>query len=214
MDHISLTALAILAVGFVAWFLPFLLTGWSRATPQKRDPRWRWGLLLEVLAYAVLWVGGFRYAPAPATWRLASEVVFLALASLLSWTSTRSLGRYLRFDAAVVADHQLIRSGPYRVVRHPIYASMLCLFLGIASVTATPLIFAGALALFVAGTEIRVRIEDKLLAGRFGDEFRAYRQSIPAYIPLNPLAAAERRSGPPTLTPPLAELVQRAWERI
>jgi protein-S-isoprenylcysteine O-methyltransferase Ste14 len=40
------------------------------------------------------------------------------------------------------------------------------------------------LALFIAGTEIRVRLEDKLLAERFGDEFRDYRRSTPAYIPL------------------------------
>jgi protein-S-isoprenylcysteine O-methyltransferase Ste14 len=183
MNHISVPALAILVVGFIAWFLPFPLAGWSHASPQKRDPRWRWGLLLEVLAYAVLWAEGLRHAPAQAAWRLALAVLFLALASLLSWTSTRALGRYLRFEAAVDTDHQLIRSGPYRVVRHPIYASMLCLFLGIASIAATPLTFAVALALFIAGTEIRVRIEDKLLAERFGEEFRAYLHSTPAYLP-------------------------------
>jgi protein-S-isoprenylcysteine O-methyltransferase Ste14 len=183
MDRMSATALAILVTGILAWFLPFLLTGWSRASPQKRDPRWRWGLLLEVLGYAVLWAGSLHRLQV-AAWRLALAVLFLALASLLSWTSTRSLGRYLRFEAAVDADHQLIRSGPYRVVRHPIYASMLCLILGIATIAATPLTFAVALALFLAGTEIRVRIEDKLLAERFGDQFRAYCQCTPAYIPL------------------------------
>jgi protein-S-isoprenylcysteine O-methyltransferase Ste14 len=183
MDRISATALAILVIGFLAWFLPFPLAGWSRASPQKRDLRWRWGLLLEVLAYAVLWVGGLHHAPVPA-WRLALAVVFLTLATVLSWTSTRALGRYLRFAAAVDTDHQLIRSGPYRIVRHPIYASMLCLMLGMASIATTPVYFAVALALFLAGTEIRVRIEDKLLAERFGEEFRDYQRSTPAYIPL------------------------------
>jgi protein-S-isoprenylcysteine O-methyltransferase Ste14 len=184
MDHISTAALAILVIGFVAWFLPFPLAGWTHASPQKRDPRWRWGLLLEVLAYVVLGAGAVHRVLAPAAWRLALAVFFFALATLLSWTSTRSLGRYLRFEAAVDTDHQLIRSGPYRIVRHPIYASMLWLMLGIASIAATRLSFVVALALFVAGTEIRVRVEDKLLAGRFGDEFRAYRRSTPAYIPL------------------------------
>jgi protein-S-isoprenylcysteine O-methyltransferase Ste14 len=184
MNHISAPALAILVIGFVAWFLPFPLAGWSSAAPQKRDQRWRWGLLLEVLGYAVLWVGGLRHAPVLAAWRLALAVLFLVLASVLAWTSTRSLGRYLRFEAAVDADHQLIRSGPYGVVRHPIYASMLCLFLGIAAIATTPLAFAVALALFIAGTEVRVRIEDKLLADRFGEQFRDYQRSTPAYIPL------------------------------
>jgi protein-S-isoprenylcysteine O-methyltransferase Ste14 len=52
------------------------------------------------------------------------------LASLLSWTATRALGRHLRFDAALTPDHQLVRSGPYRLLRHPIYTSMFCLLLG------------------------------------------------------------------------------------
>jgi protein-S-isoprenylcysteine O-methyltransferase Ste14 len=61
---------------------------------------------------------------------------------------------------------------------------MLCLMLGMAAIATTLVYFAIALALFIAGTEIRVRLEDKLLAERFGDEFRDYRRSTPAYIPL------------------------------
>lgn len=176
-------ACAILAVGFVVWFLPFALAGWSHKTPHKRDPRWRWGLLLECIAYAILWLVPLWVQSLPA-WRLALSVLFLALACLLSWTSTRALGRYLRFEAAVDADHKLIRSGPYRVVRHPIYASMLCTILGMGFMVARPLLFAVALIFFIAGTEIRVRVEERLLAERFGEEFREYRRRTAAYIPL------------------------------
>lgn len=183
MDRSTAYASVILITGFVAWFLPFPLRGWSRAAPQKRDPKWLWGLFLEVLGFAVTGAGGLRTDTLPA-WRLALAACFMTLASLLAWTSTRSLGRFLRFEAALDADHQLVRSGPYRIVRHPVYASMLCLLLGVASITAPPLRFALALALFLAGTEIRVRIEDRLLAERFGEEFHAYRKSTPAYIPL------------------------------
>jgi len=183
MDRTSVCAIVILISGFVAWFLPFPMRGWSRTAPQRRDPKWLWGLLLEVLGYAVAGAGGLRGATLPA-WRLALAAIFLALAAVLSWTGTRSLGRFLRFAAALDADHQLVRSGPYRFVRHPIYASMLCLLLGTASIAAPPLLFAIALGLFVAGTEIRVHVEDRLLADRFGEEFRAYRRSTAAYIPL------------------------------
>jgi protein-S-isoprenylcysteine O-methyltransferase Ste14 len=40
-----------------------------------------------------------------------------------------------------------------------------------------------SLALFLAGTEIRVRTEDRLLASRFPDAFRDYRRKVPAYLP-------------------------------
>ena len=49
--------------------------------------------------------------------------------------------------------------------------------------TAAPVWFAMTLLVFLAGTEIRVRVEDRLLAERFGEEFRRYRQRTPAYIP-------------------------------
>jgi protein-S-isoprenylcysteine O-methyltransferase Ste14 len=51
-------------------------------------------------------------------------------------------------------------------------------------VVATPWpIFLAAIAVFVIGTEIRVRTEEKLLASHFGEEFTNYKRSTPAYIP-------------------------------
>jgi protein-S-isoprenylcysteine O-methyltransferase Ste14 len=44
-------------------------------------------------------------------------------------------------------------------------------------------LFLAALAVFVIGTEIRVRTEEKLLASHFGEEFTNYKRSTPAYIP-------------------------------
>ena len=172
-----------LAAGFVAWFLPFPLVGWSRKSPQKRDSRWRWGMFLESVGYAIVFAIPLWARSLP-PWRVALSVLFFVLASLLSWTSTRALGRYLRFEAAVDADHRLIRSGPYRIVRHPIYASMLCTILGAGCMVARPLPFLVAMIFFLAGTEIRVRTEDRLLADRFGEEFHVYRRSTPGYIPL------------------------------
>ncbi len=169
-------------VGWLIWFLPFPLTGWSTQTPARRDSRARGGLILETIAYLLLFANSF-WTRSPAHWRIVCAVVFLALASLLSWTSTRALGRHLRFDAALNPDHELVRSGPYRIVRHPIYTSMLCLLLGTGFLaTPIPLLLA-AIAIFICGTEIRVRIEDRLLASQFGVEFRDYQRGVASYIP-------------------------------
>ena len=173
----------ILAVGWLFWFLPFPITRWNRNPPQKSDHRARWGIFLQCIAYALLWQGHF-WTRAPATWQIALSVLFLALSVLLSWTSTRALGRHLRFEAALSPDHELIRSGPYRHLRHPIYTSMLCLLLGTGFLIAPPPLFVPAVLIFIAGTEIRVRIEDNLLASRFGDQFRNFQQHVSAYIPL------------------------------
>jgi len=74
-------------------------------------------------------------------------------------------------------------AGPYRFVRHPIYASMFSVLLGAGFLTTPWWLFIPAIILFLIGTEIRVRIEDKLLAAHFGAKFDAYRKSVPAYVP-------------------------------
>ena len=111
-------------------------------------------------------------------------MTFFALASVLSWTARAALGRQWRFDAGLISEHQLITSGPYGVIRHPIYTSMLCLMLGMGFIVASPLLFAAAMVLALIGTEIRVRIEDHLLAARFGERFDEYRRQVRAYVPL------------------------------
>lgn len=172
-----------IAVGTVLWFIPFVPAKRGSGRLMAVDRRSRWGLLLQVLAIAVMLLGPF-WAVTGFSWRVAVSAGFFLLAILLSWTGTRALGAQLRFDAAIGVEHELIHSGPYRVIRHPIYGSMLCLLWGMGMIATPILQFAVATALFLVGTEIRVQIEDRLLAERFGDSFQRYRRSTPAYIPM------------------------------
>jgi protein-S-isoprenylcysteine O-methyltransferase Ste14 len=74
-------------------------------------------------------------------------------------------------------------SGPYRLVRHPIYTSMLCILFGTGFMVTPLWLLLPAVIVFLVGTEIRIRIEDQLLSSRFGERFREYQGSVPAYIP-------------------------------
>jgi protein-S-isoprenylcysteine O-methyltransferase Ste14 len=175
----------ILLVAWIVWLAPFLIAPHRGAKAGHRatvDRRARWGIVLQALAYSLLWQARF-WTRAPNAWRLAAAITFFVLASALSWTSVRTLGRQWRIDAGLNVDHELIRSGPYRIVRHPVYASMLCVLLGTGALL-TPLpLFAAALAIFLVGIEIRVRVEDRLLASRFGTVFDDYRGRVSAYVP-------------------------------
>ena len=173
----------ILAVGWAAWLTPFVMTGWHSSSTAVRDRRSRWGILLQMIGYAALWQGSF-WLRTPARWQVGLSVFLQAIAVLLSWTGARALGRHLRFEAALRSDHKLVQSGPYRVIRHPIYASMLCLLLGTGVMIANPVILLVAVVIFLVGTEIRVRTEDRLLFEHFGPDFVAYRRRVRAYIPL------------------------------
>jgi protein-S-isoprenylcysteine O-methyltransferase Ste14 len=173
---------AILAAGWLLWVAPFFSRQKSQAPTAKLDRRARWGILLQAIAYTLLWQSPF-WAHRPQLWRVIVSIICFALGPILSWSAIRALGRHWRIDAGLSPDHELVRSGPYRVLRHPIYASMLCLFLGTGFlITPLPLLLV-AVAFLIIGTEIRVRVEDHLLAERFGEQFRDYQRSVFAYLP-------------------------------
>jgi protein-S-isoprenylcysteine O-methyltransferase Ste14 len=163
----------------------FLLAAAKRpgGRPAKLDRRARWGMPLIAVAYTLVWQGSF-WTRSPGLWRIVISSLLFAAASILSWTSTHALGRQWRLDAGLNSDHELVRSGPYRLIRHPIYTSMLCMLLGTGLLLVTPLtLLLPSLLFLIIGTEIRVRIEEKLLAAQFGHEFLDYRRRVPAYIP-------------------------------
>jgi protein-S-isoprenylcysteine O-methyltransferase Ste14 len=174
--------LCILLTGWIAWMVPFFLIKSGGGKPQQLDRRARWGIVLQGLAFALVWQGPF-WRRSPGNSRLFLAIVFFALAVALSWTAARTLGRQWRFDAGLNPDHELVRAGAYRYVRHPIYLSMLCVLVATGVLFASPALLVAAIALAIAGTEIRVRIEDKLLAAHFGVQFQKYQHEVPAYIP-------------------------------
>ncbi len=174
---------AILAVGWVVWVAPFFLIRRPAVKAAMVDRRARWGIVLQAAGYSLLWQTRFWERPTD-SWRMLVSVCFLAVACLLSWTGVRALGGQWRVDAGLNESHQLVTSGPYRYVRHPIYSSMLSLLLGTGFMITPWALLVAAVVVFIIGTEARVRIEDGLLAWRFGDEFQTYRRSVAAYIPL------------------------------
>ncbi|MGO9256998.1 MAG: methyltransferase family protein [Bryobacteraceae bacterium] len=174
-----------LLVWWCAWAYPFILRAphhQKRASITVVGPTWL-GLSLECLAIAMAFV--FRLpGDSPASLpRVIASLICGPLGAILSWTSVTHLGRQFRIHAGLYVDHELVRTGPYAVVRHPIYASMLAMLL-CTLLLLTPWPWAlVSLALFTAGTEIRVYTEDRLLESRFGQAFRDYRRHVPAYVP-------------------------------
>ena len=171
-----------LAAGWLVWMIPFFLIKRGGSAAQTLDRRARWGIVIQALAYMIVWQPAFWMRSIPA-WRIPFAAIFLVLGPVLSWTSARTLGRQWRFDAGLNAEHQLVRSGAYRFIRHPIYTSMLCMLLGTGLLTTRWMFLIVSVGLFLVGAEIRIRIEDALLASRFGDEFRDYQRKVPAYVP-------------------------------
>ena len=85
-------------------------------------------------------------------------------------------------SVALKAGHDLVRSGPYRFVRHPIYTGLLVAILGsVIEIGAWRALVGFTCALLaIAG---RVRAEDALMQEIFGDEYLAYRRRTAALLP-------------------------------
>jgi protein-S-isoprenylcysteine O-methyltransferase Ste14 len=173
----------ILAAGWLLWAMPFfLIRRGTKQSPAKLDRRARWGIVLQAVAYTLLWQNRF-WARSPGVWRISASVLFFLLGAALVWSAIRALGRQWRIDAGLNSDHELVRTGAYAIVRHPIYTSMLCLLLGAGLIVTPWPVLLIAVAVLLIGTEIRVRVEDALLADHFGEQFREYRNSVGAYLP-------------------------------
>jgi protein-S-isoprenylcysteine O-methyltransferase Ste14 len=171
-----------LITAWILWCLPFLLH-YGRTPAHKADvtvSTANWGILLQGLG---CFIGWFHFpGPRPGA-RLIAALLLAALGVVTAWWAVPALGKQLRVRAGLYSDHELVRTGPYRIVRHPIYASLLAMYLATALVMSSwPALLAG-LVLMIAGTEIRVRVEDRLLASRFGGHFAAYQKQAPAYLP-------------------------------
>jgi protein-S-isoprenylcysteine O-methyltransferase Ste14 len=172
-------------VCWIVWWYPFLF----RAPHLQKRPSitvaWpsRIGLLLETAAYFVALLFHIPFDEPISTVLAVAAMIPGPIAIWMGWTAVQHLGRQFRIQAGLYEDHQLVRTGPYTVVRHPIYSSMLALLLGMV-MAMTPLMWAAiSVALYILGTEIRVRTEDGLLRSRFQEEFVAYAKLVPAYIP-------------------------------
>lgn len=122
-----------------------------------------------------------RFVPLSIPFMIAGlliEAGGLALAIL----ARRHLGRNWSGQISIKVDHELIRSGPYRKLRHPIYTGLLAMYAGAALVTGTWLALGGfAVAVFAYARKIR--LEEKNLRVAFGAEYDAYRQESWALVP-------------------------------
>lgn len=100
---------------------------------------------------------------------------------MLPWT-VRTLGRYGVPGTAVLRDHVLVTSGPFRLVRHPGYSAILALWLGAALGTLNWLLLVLWLPL-VAILFTVTRHEERLLRAKFGATHDAYTARAGRFIP-------------------------------
>jgi len=186
-------AIAISGV-IVGWVLfgvaiaPMLLL--PRIGSSRRSPASLGSIALQGLGFAIVW--GWR-RPIGSTLfgvrsgleaTVAAVAVLLAVASgLFGVWAVRTVGKQWSLVARLAEKHELITSGPYRIVRHPIYSAMLGLLIatGVAMSEFLPTLIAAAI--YTGATMMRVGSEERLLASAFGAAHTDYKRRVRAFIP-------------------------------
>lgn len=170
----------------VYWFA----TGVKGKATQTHEPHWyrlaRLGILALVFVLlfsnrTAVGVLGYRFMPelaAAAYFGFAAALLGLAIAV---WARIH-LGQYWSDKVVLKVDHQLIRTGPYAHMRHPIYSGVLLAVLGTALVLGQ---WRGFLAfvILLVNYLIKAKKEDRILANQFGGEFREHESHAGFLLP-------------------------------
>lgn len=118
----------------------------------------------------------------PAALRWLGVALIVAGPLVMMW-SARTLGRHFDVEILVHGAHEVVSTGPYAVVRHPIYAGMALHFAGIALATGNVLFILGTLFVSLPALYQRAAAEEELLRRELGAAYERYAQRVPMLIP-------------------------------
>lgn len=148
--------------------------------------------LFEVLtlsaAFYVMFSGRVHASPlaerfvASTPWLNAVGVVMTYAGIALAIWARRSLGGNWSARVTLKVDHELIRSGPYARLRHPIYTGLLLALIGTALVIGE---WRGLIAVVIVGVvhSLKAKREEALMLATFGEQYQRYRQEAGFLLP-------------------------------
>jgi protein-S-isoprenylcysteine O-methyltransferase Ste14 len=113
----------------------------------------------------------------------AAGLVLAALGLLLLWRSHHALGKNFRPTLEVSPDQELVTTGPYKYVRHPLYVAFLLMLTSTGLLSSNWFIGVVGVLLIASITVVRIPAEEMFLEQRFGEQYREYRRGTPALLP-------------------------------
>ncbi len=182
-----------LGIAGVCWTL--LLVVWAvlaitaKRTRQRDRPTSQiWYRVPTVLAYFLMFAPAFgrgvlgqRWIPGGPQQQALGTVLTVAGIFVAIWARL-CIGTNWSGVVTIKENHQLIRTGPYAWVRHPIYSGLILAMAGTAILTRR---IAGVLAVLMLATAFffKSKIEEQFMRRTFGPEYDAYCQRTGAFLP-------------------------------
>ena len=115
-------------------------------------------------------------------WQFWLAAIITAAGLLFTVWARIHIGRNWSGVVTIKEGHELIDTGPYALVRHPIYTGLLVAIFGSALARGE---WRGVLAVLIAWAALwrKLRLEERWMTERFGEQYQAYRRRVPALIP-------------------------------
>ena len=185
---------------WIAWFGYWLISAAATKPTRQRESRAS-RLTYTVLLLLGVWLiarprvgsGWFSVQLLPeARWRYLLALALLLAGLLLTVWARVHLGRNWSGTVTLKEGHELIRSGPYAYVRHPIYTGLSLAMLGCAIACGEPRALLG-LGLVICSFLYKLRLEERFMRQLFPGQYQRYSAEVPALVPFAP----PRRPAPP-----------------
>jgi protein-S-isoprenylcysteine O-methyltransferase Ste14 len=187
---VGMPGLALLAAGGIVFFAVLLKRRRAvrgEGAPGKKSSLSLVGIFAQMLGFAAVGLGPIvatlpPFSP-PALLHAALVALFMGLSVALFVSATRAMGENWSFVARMRTDHQLVTSGIFAHLRHPIYVGMAMFLIALTIAFGHFVNLAVGAPLFLIGTWIRVREEEKLLRAQFGAAYDDYAGRVKRFVP-------------------------------
>ncbi|GAA0300415.1 protein-S-isoprenylcysteine O-methyltransferase [Sphingomonas oligophenolica] len=191
-DPVGLPGLAAIALGFVIFLFALLAArlragrGATVAVTRRKNASIVW-IIVQGIAIGIVGFGPLRVLLDPGSPKAIAEgtaALLLMLGAVwLFDASSRTMGKNWSLVARTREDHQLVQSGPFAVVRHPIYVALFFFMVAMAIAYGHTRNLLLAVPMYAIATWLRVRHEERILREQFGADYDAYAARVKRFVP-------------------------------
>lgn len=178
---------------WIGWIVSWLAAAlWAGRTEKRVSIKDAWPYRVFILGGALLlWYGTTHMRAERRLWDVGYDGAYMlagvTLAGILiAWWARIHIGRLWSGTITRKEDHRVVDTGPYALVRHPIYTGLIAAICASAAAWPTVPSLAGA-ALITFGFWLKARSEERFLMTELGeDAYGVYRRRVPMLVPFLP----------------------------
>jgi protein-S-isoprenylcysteine O-methyltransferase len=176
----------------LSWIIWILFESWifirERKNVDKSEDKSTRGInvisiiLAIIIGYLFIKV---KYLEIPGSFnsQLIVAIIVIWAGLILRFWAVQTLGKFFRTTVMIQKEHQVIKNGPYRYIRHPSYTGLLLATVGVAIGMGNWLGLIFMVSIVFVALQRRIILEEKVLQKSLGEEYQSYIKNTKRLIP-------------------------------